>query len=246
MYSRPCSSHTRQPDERVIRVGRSGSDEPKMVSGRLLPVEVNPGMCSVTVPHALKSAELERSKPRRILPVAPQPNPTSATAPDQLAGSAKPIGEHLIDQQVEADLLTGPEVAPVRRSNGDRKKVPCFCGRPAAGNLIGRGPSAFHATNDKLSGGRGNDQDPGANLLLRKPDIQLNSVGVDLIRLVVQPERRRLGISEDQLRFGHLYPQVQTCVTPVDVRAGRKFFRAGIGLFTATVLILVVELERLA
>ena len=67
-------------------------------------------MCSVTVPHALKSAELERPEPRRILPVAPEPNPTSATAPDQLAGSPKPIREHLVDQQVEADLLAGPEV----------------------------------------------------------------------------------------------------------------------------------------
>src|SRR6185503_10508297 len=246
MYSRPCSSHTRQPDERVIRLGRSGSGEPKIVSGRLLPVEVNPGMCSVTVPHALKSAELERSKPRRFLPVASQPNPSSTTTPDQLAGSAKPIGEHLIDQQVEADLLTRPEVTPVRRSNGHSEKVPCFGGGPAAGNLIGRGPSAFHSTNDKLSGCRRNDQGPGANVLLRKPDVQLNSVGVDLIRLVVQPERRRLGISEDQLRFGHLYPHVQTGITPVHVRAGRKFFRTGIRLFTATVLILVVELERLA
>src|SRR3954447_14622519 len=123
MYSRPCSSHTRQPDERVIRLGRSGSGEPKNVSGRLLPVEVNPGMCSVTVPRALKSAELERSKSRRILPVASEPNPSSATTPDQLAGPSKSIGEHLIDQQVEADLLTRPELAPVRRSNRYGDKV---------------------------------------------------------------------------------------------------------------------------
>src|SRR6188472_1668205 len=138
MYSRPCSSHTRQPDEWVIRLGRSGSEEPKIVSGRLLPVDVYPGMCSVTVPHAQKSAELERSESRRVLPVAPQPDPSSPAAPDQLAGSAQPIGEHLIDQQVEANLHTRPEVTPVRRSNGDREKVSRLCGGPAAGNLIGR------------------------------------------------------------------------------------------------------------
>ena len=64
--------------------------------------------------------------------------------------------------------------------------------------LIGRARSAFHSTNDKLV--RlidGHDQRPRSRLLLRMPDIQLNSVGVDLIRLVVQPERRRLGISEE-------------------------------------------------
>src|SRR6185503_16009728 len=231
MYSRPCSSHTRQPDERVIRLGRSGSEEPKIVSGRLLPVEVYPGMCSVTVPHAQKSAELQGSESRRILPIAPQPNPSSPAAPDQLAGSAQPIGKHLIDQQVEADLLTRPQVTPVGRGNGDREKVSCCCGGPAAGNLTGRGASAFYSPNDKLAGGRGNDQNPGAYLVLRKPDVQLNSVGVDLIPLVVQPKRRGIGISKDQLGFGHLDPNVQTRITPVDVGTGRKFFRAGIGLF---------------
>ena len=104
--------------------GQIGIVGPKNCLGRLLPVEVNPGMCSVTVPRALKSAELERSKPRRILPIAPEPNPSSATTPDQLAGSSKTVGKHLIDQQVEPDLLTRPEPTPVRRSDGYSEKVP--------------------------------------------------------------------------------------------------------------------------
>src|SRR5215217_6294757 len=246
MYSRPCSSQTRQPDERVIRLGRSGSGDPKTVSGRLLPVEVNPGMCSVMVPRALKSAELERSKPRRILPIAPQPNPSSTTTPDQLAGSSQTVGEHLIDQQVEPDLLTRPELTPVRRSEGHGETVPGICAGPAADNLIGHARGSFHSTNDKLSGCRRDDQYPRANLLLRDPDIQLNPVGVNFIRLVVQPERRRCGIPNDQLGFGHFDRHMQSRITPVHVSASRKFFRACIGLFTATVLVLVVELERLA
>src|SRR5215204_3825031 len=160
MYSRPCSSQTRQPDERVIRLGRSGSWDPKSVSGRLLPVEVNPGMCSVMVPRALKSAELERSKPRSILPIAPEPNPSSTTTPDQLAGSSKAVGEHLIDQQVEPDLLTGPELAPIRRSDGYGEKVPGIRSGPASGNLFGRPSSPFHSTNDKLPGCGRNDEYP--------------------------------------------------------------------------------------
>src|SRR5881409_515613 len=37
-YSRPSSSHTRQPDARVMRAG-----VPNNASGRLLPVDVKPG-----------------------------------------------------------------------------------------------------------------------------------------------------------------------------------------------------------
>src|SRR5437667_117868 len=59
MYSRPSASHTRYPCARVMRVGSppsrpSPAAAPNSASGRLLPVDVNPGTRqSLTVFHHL-------------------------------------------------------------------------------------------------------------------------------------------------------------------------------------------------
>src|SRR5437899_1806123 len=74
MYSRPSASHTRYPWARVMRVGNPASRPspaaaPNSASGRLLPVDVNPGTRqSLTVfhhldghrPHALRLTLVER------------------------------------------------------------------------------------------------------------------------------------------------------------------------------------------
>src|SRR6476660_3892195 len=55
-YSRPFASQTRHPDARDIRAGTfDPAPAPKSASGRLLPVDVNPGTCgeSLTVFHHL-------------------------------------------------------------------------------------------------------------------------------------------------------------------------------------------------
>src|SRR6201984_1763134 len=54
MYSRPSASHTRDPAAWVMRVGTSSPAAPNSASGRLLPVDVNPGTRqSLTVFHHL-------------------------------------------------------------------------------------------------------------------------------------------------------------------------------------------------
>src|SRR5947208_15065419 len=74
MYSRPSASHTRYPCARVMRVGSlpsrpSPAAAPNSASGRLLPVDVNPGTRqSLTVfyhldrhrPHQLRFTLVER------------------------------------------------------------------------------------------------------------------------------------------------------------------------------------------
>src|SRR5438552_4912281 len=74
MYSRPSASHTRYPCARVMRVGSAPSRSspaaaPNSASGRLLPVDVNPGTRqSLTVfhhldghrPHQLRFTLVER------------------------------------------------------------------------------------------------------------------------------------------------------------------------------------------
>src|ERR1051326_3824279 len=68
-YSRPAASHTRHPAARVMRVGTSSPATPNSASGRLLPVDVNPGTRqSLTVfhhldghrPHELRLTLVER------------------------------------------------------------------------------------------------------------------------------------------------------------------------------------------
>src|SRR3989440_10168336 len=57
MYSRPSASHTRHPAARVMRVGTPSiapGAAPNSASGRLLPVDVNPGTRqSLTIFHHL-------------------------------------------------------------------------------------------------------------------------------------------------------------------------------------------------
>src|SRR2546429_2618443 len=67
MYSRPSASHTRYPCARVMRVGSlpsrpSPAAAPNSASGRLLPVDVNPGTRqSLTVFH-----HLDRHRPHQL------------------------------------------------------------------------------------------------------------------------------------------------------------------------------------
>src|SRR6266702_8064921 len=80
MYSRPSASHTRYPWARVMRVGSPASRPspaaaPNSASGRLLPVDVNPGTRqSLTVfhhldghrPHELRLTLVERRPVDRL------------------------------------------------------------------------------------------------------------------------------------------------------------------------------------
>src|SRR6478672_9049363 len=115
MYSRPWSSQARQPEERVIREGRVGSCVPKRLSGRLLPVEVKPAICSVTLAPIL--AECQKPEPFGILAIASQPDPSTSSTPHQLPHSAAAIGQHSVDQEIEFGLITSIGNSPAGRGD---------------------------------------------------------------------------------------------------------------------------------
>src|SRR4051812_48849896 len=68
-------------------------------------------------------AQLEDPKPSGVLPVAPEPAPAAAAAPYQLTRPPEPVGEHVIDQQIETDLVTRPKRSPIGRRNGQGHAV---------------------------------------------------------------------------------------------------------------------------
>src|SRR5688572_13542909 len=106
-----------QPEDRVIRAGSSGSCVPNRISGRLLPVEVNPAMWSVKY----ASTQFHGPEPFRVLPIAPEPDPATAPGPYQLTSSPHAVRQHLIDQQIEADLLARTKRPPASRCDRHRK-----------------------------------------------------------------------------------------------------------------------------
>src|SRR5689334_9026464 len=124
MYSRPWASQTRQPDERVIREGRLGSCEPNRLSGRLLPVEVKPAICSVTLAPIL--TECQQPESFGILAIASQPDPSTSSTPYQLPHSAAAIGQHSVDQEIEFGLIASIGNSPAGRGEGKRDGVAVF------------------------------------------------------------------------------------------------------------------------
>src|SRR5438094_3274624 len=69
---------------------------------------------------------------------------------------------------------------------------------------------------------------------------------MDVVGLVVEPERRRVRSPEADFGFRHLDRQVQCVVVPGGVGDGAQVVRARKRLLAAAVLILEVEPERLA
>src|SRR6476646_1148204 len=151
MYSRPWSSQTVHPDERVIRDGRLGSCEPKSVSGRLLPVEVKPAMCSVTV--APISTKCQKPEPLGILPITSQPDPSTPSTPNPLPHPASTIRQHAVDQEIEFDRIARMGDRPARRSDGKRHGVTPFGRLPAPPSPAGVRRAVRHGSNDKISSG---------------------------------------------------------------------------------------------
>lgn len=84
-------------------MGRLGIDPKTIMSG--------PPQAGVVEINSI-SAQFEPPEPRRILPIATEPDPSSATTPHQLTRSSETAGLHLVHQQVEADSLTAAQDAP--------------------------------------------------------------------------------------------------------------------------------------
>src|SRR5437870_12455999 len=77
-------------------------------------------------------------------------------------------------------------------------------------------------------------------------DVHLKTVRMDVVRLVVEAQRRRVSGPNAQLGLHDVDRQVERVVVPGRVRDGGKVVRARIGLFAAAILILELEPERLA
>src|SRR2546426_9897027 len=77
-------------------------------------------------------------------------------------------------------------------------------------------------------------------------DVHLQTVRMDVVRLVVEAQRRRFSGPNAQLGLHDVDRQVECVVVPGRVGDGGKVVRARIGLFAAAILILQLEPERLA
>src|SRR2546430_7126184 len=69
---------------------------------------------------------------------------------------------------------------------------------------------------------------------------------MDVVRLVVEPERGRARRAETQVGLRDLHRDIEGGVIPNSVDDGREVLRTGVGLLAATVLVLQLEAERLA
>ena len=67
---------------------------------------------------------------------------------------------------------------------------------------------------------------------------------MDLIRLIIESQRRRRRRSQDEVRLRHVDRQIQRRFVPRGVRDGGEVIKPGIRIFAATILILESQLER--
>src|SRR5437763_759145 len=77
-------------------------------------------------------------------------------------------------------------------------------------------------------------------------DVHLQTVRMNVVRLVVEAQRRRASGPNAQLGLHDVDREVECVVVPGRVGDGGKVVRARIGLFAAAILILELEPERLA
>src|SRR5438445_420572 len=75
---------------------------------------------------------------------------------------------------------------------------------------------------------------------------QLQPVRVDVVRLVVEPERRGVGRAEAKLELGHIHREIQGRVVPSRVRQRGEIVGPAIRLLAAAILVLELEPQGLA
>ena len=68
---------------------------------------------------------------------------------------------------------------------------------------------------------------------------------MNVVGLIVEPERRRLAGAEAEVGLGHVDREVQRVIVPVDADRDRELFGPGVRLFAAAVLVLQIEPQRL-
>src|SRR3989441_673041 len=137
---------------------------------------------------------------------------------------------------------------PFGPRDGQRHRVPAVGTppRPAHAARISRRIAGGPHPQPWRAGLRDNEIPDTAVPAFVPRDVHLQTVRMDVVRLVVEAQRWRASGPNAQLGLHDLDRQVECVVVPGRVRDGGKVVRAWIGLFAAAILILELEPERLA
>src|SRR5213593_4384473 len=204
------------------------------------------GVRNVKVGVALSSDELQDPEPIPVLPVPPQPDPSVAAAPHELPRAPHAARQHLVDDHVEADAAADVRAAPVGRRDRRRDAIPHISAAPSAAYHL-RPSSRARATHPQPTAvpPLGHDQPSGHRTLFGGAHVELDAVRVNVVGLVVEPERRCLAGAEAEVGLGHVDREVQRIVVPVDADRDRELFGPGVRFFAAAILVLQLEPQRL-
>src|SRR2546423_9157679 len=85
--------------------------------------------------RTFSSNKLQDAESSWILPVPPQPHPAAASAPHELSDAARATRQHLVDDQVEAQLAPCVRVNARRPRNRDGDTIPGGSAAPFSSHL---------------------------------------------------------------------------------------------------------------
>src|SRR3989475_6560625 len=192
------------------------------------------------------SDELQHPESTLILPVPPQPDPSVAAAPDELPRAPHAAREHLVDDQVEADAATDVRTTPVGRRDRRRDAIPGVGTAPGPTYHLRPAGGPARPAHAQPTGvpPLGHDQPTHHRTFFRDAQVDLDAVRVNVVRLVVQPEGRRVSRPEAEVGLRHVDREVQRLVVPVDTGRDRELFGAAVRFFAAALLLLHVEPQR--
>src|SRR2546422_955166 len=193
------------------------------------------------------SHQLQHPEPLRILPVPAQPDPAVAAAPHELPRAPHAAWQHLVDDQVEPDAAADVRATPVGRRDRRRDAIPSVSTAPGAAYHLRPAGSRARATHTQSTRvpPLGYDQPARHRALFGDAQIDLDAVRVDVVGLVVEPERPRVTRTEAEVGLRNVDREVQRVVVPVEAGRDRELFGPGVRFFAAAILVLQVEPQRL-
>src|SRR6266516_4469904 len=217
-----------------------------------------PGDSAFRTPHSALSSshQLQHAEPLRLLPISPQPHPSVATAPDELSRTPLAAGEDRVNGKVEADLAADVGAMPFRPRDRESNAVALLGAPPGAVDRAGRSrprsrtapaPAASVSLPPSPSPSPlGHYQKAGDVAAFQVAEVELDAIRADVVRLVIEPQRRRSGGAEAQVGLRHLDREVERLVIPTDVSDRGKVLGPGVRLLAAAILVLELESQRLA
>src|SRR5207245_651565 len=149
----------------------------------------------------------------------PAATPIRSAAPDELPRPSHSAGEHLVNDKVETDPAPDMRAVPIGPGDRQRDAVAALRAPPGALDAVGNarrptGGSDPHAASVLPFG---HDQPASDVAAFQIAQVQLQPVRVNLVGLVVEPQRRRVGGAETQVRLRHLYGEVERLVVPAGI-----------------------------